>query len=102
MKDEVGCADTFVFKPTVDLTIPKYFIADQETWKVINLDMFEKSYYSIYDRYGKLLYQGVGVDEGWDGYYLGHPMPSTDYWYDIHIPEIYREYTGHFTLLRQK
>ena len=102
VKDEVGCADTFVFKPTVDLTIPKYFIADQETWKVINLDMFEKSYYSIYDRYGKLLYQGVGVDEGWDGYYLGHPMPSTDYWYDIHIPEIYREYTGHFTLLRQK
>ena len=102
VKDEVGCADTFVFKPTVDLTIPKYFIADQETWKVINLDMFEKSYYSIYDRYGKLLYQGVGVDKGWDGYYLGHPMPSTDYWYDIHIPEIYREYTGHFTLLRQK
>ena len=102
VKDEVGCADTFIFKPTVEIIIPEYFVAGRETWEVLNLDMFERSYYYIFDRFGKIVYRGVGTDEGWDGYYLGHPMPSTDYWYDIHIPEIDREYSGHFTLLRQK
>lgn len=102
VKDEVGCADTFIFKPTVELFIPEYFVEGRETWKVLGLDKFARSYYYIFDRYGKLLYRGSGLDDGWDGYYLGHPMPSTDYWYDIHIPEIDREYSGHFTLLRQK
>jgi len=28
-------------------------------------------------------------------------MPATDYWYEINIKEINKQYVGHFTLLRR-
>ncbi|MBO4529389.1 MAG: T9SS type B sorting domain-containing protein [Paludibacteraceae bacterium] len=43
-----------------------------------------------------------GDVESWDGTYNGRPLPSTDYWYTINIPEIDRVYSGHFTLIRSK
>ena len=39
---------------------------------------------------------------GWDGTYNGRPLPSTDYWYVINVPEIRQQFTGHFTLIRSK
>ena len=43
-----------------------------------------------------------GDVESWDGTYNGRPLPSTDYWYTINIPEIDRVFSGHFTLIRSK
>ncbi|MBR5696745.1 MAG: T9SS type B sorting domain-containing protein, partial [Paludibacteraceae bacterium] len=45
-------------------------------------------------------YKGAKED-GWDGTYNGHAMPSTDYWYVIDVEEIDRQFMGHFTLIRQ-
>ncbi|MCQ2300850.1 MAG: T9SS type B sorting domain-containing protein [Bacteroidales bacterium] len=57
---------------------------------------------TIFDRWGKqLATYKAGDDVDWDGIYNGHPMPSTDYWYEIQIKEIKKTYTGHFTLIRQ-
>lgn len=54
---------------------------------------------SVFDRFGKLLYQFSGADSGWDGNYNGKPMPSNDYWYQVEL-EDGRVVKGNFTLKR--
>ena len=72
----------------------------RDTWEIENLTCYLYYTVKIYDRYGKLLIEYVNEYPGWDGQYLGHPMPSTDYWYVISIEEIDKEYVGHFTIIR--
>ena len=54
---------------------------------------------SIFDRFGKLLKQMRGDNQGWDGTYLGNPVPSSDYWYRIELSDG-RTVTGNFSLKR--
>jgi len=74
-----------------------------DTWDIPGL----KEYYpdatiTIYDRYGKKVAEYKGsAENGWDGKYQGRDMPSTDYWFEINIIEIAKQYVGHFTLLRR-
>jgi len=58
----------------------------------------------IYDRYGKLLKQISSKNLGWDGTYLGSPVPSSDYWFTIEYieplttdPKVFK---SHFSLKR--
>ena len=53
----------------------------------------------IFDRFGKLLKQLDPLSNGWDGTYLGKPMPATDYWFRTFL-EDGREFKGHFSLVR--
>lgn len=102
ISNEQGCSTNFVLEtPLYDIHIPPYFIQGRDNWEVENLKRFKESTYKIHDRFGKVVYEGVGVDDGWDGTYNGRTMPSTDYWYLINIPEIDRQFSGHFTLLRE-
>lgn len=97
-----GCASTYQFTvPVFDLHFRKYFYQGDENWKVVNLDRYGNAVLSIYDRFGKLIFEERGTTEGWDGVYNGNPMPSTDYWYVLDVPELDKQYTGHFTLLRK-
>ncbi|MBL6648299.1 MAG: T9SS type B sorting domain-containing protein, partial [Flavobacteriaceae bacterium] len=41
------------------------------------------------------------LSDGWDGTYLGKPMPATDYWFRTYL-EDGREFKGHFSLIRGK
>jgi gliding motility-associated-like protein len=54
---------------------------------------------SIFDRYGKLIYQFKGNKKGWDGKLNSKDLPSTDYWFVITL-ENDKIVKGHFTLLR--
>lgn len=102
VSNEQGCSTEFTIEvPLYDITVPDYFVADRERWQVENLDRYNRSSYKIYDRFGKLIYVGTGEDEGWDGTYNGKTMPTTDYWYIINVPEIDRQFSGHFTLMRE-
>lgn len=99
---EIGCPSTYEFEaPTYELKFPEYIIPEKKPWEVENLERYGRSTYRIYDRFGKLLYEGEGIDEGWDGTYYGNVLPSTDYWYIVNIPEIDRQFQGHFTLLHE-
>lgn len=106
--DAAGCQTSvqFSMEPPA-ITIPEHFSPNgdgiNDTWVCPSLaDVYPNSLVSIYDRYGKLLVQFLGADaEGWDGTYMGVDMPSTDYWYQIDIEEINRQYVGHFTLIRR-
>ena len=107
VRDEVGCqSDTTYQTETYDITVPTFFSPngdiENETFKIVNIDKYPDSKIVIYDRFGKKLLETTGGEygEGWDGTYNGHQMPSTDYWYEIYVYDIYKTYTGHFTLLR--
>ena len=106
--DKNGCVAEFLFEvPAPGLTIPPYFTPNSDgindTWIVPELPaVYTNAVVKIYDRFGKLLAEYYGAKEdGWDGTYNGHAMPSTDYWYVIDVEEIDRQFMGHFTLLRQ-
>ncbi len=97
-----GCTTQYTLEtPLYDIVIPEYFIPSQSNWVVDNLNRFPNATVKIYDRFGKMLIQMKSDTEGWDGTYNGHALPSTDYWYLINIPEIDRQFSGHFTLIRE-
>lgn len=63
------------------------------------LELFPSSEIMIFDRYGKLLKYGNGINFSWNGTFNGTNLPASDYWYHI-IIEGYEILKGHFTLLR--
>ncbi len=70
-----------------------------ENWNVIGTELFPEARLYIYDRYGKLLGQISPQGPGWDGNYLGRPLPSSDYWFKFEYGEG-EVFTGHFALKR--
>jgi gliding motility-associated-like protein len=85
----------------------KYFTPNNDgindKWKIlgIRIDFNNASEIYIFNRYGKLLKQLDPITDGWDGTYLGKPMPATDYWFRVYL-EDGREFKGHFSLIRGK
>ncbi len=54
---------------------------------------------SIFDRFGKLVYNSQVLDQGWNGKYNGAILPINDYWYKVTLQDG-RVFTGHISLLR--
>ena len=107
-RDEMGCVGVIVFSITQPpVPIPDYFTPDgsgaNEVWDVTPImDAYPGTTVKIYDRTGKVVAELDGSASDWDGTYNGRPLPSTDYWYVINVPEIRQQFTGHFTLIRSK
>jgi gliding motility-associated-like protein len=86
---------------------PKYFTPNgdtyNDTWNISGLSSISNnSRIYIFDRYGKLL-KDIGPNEkGWDGTYIGQPMPATDYWFTVEYSEnnIVKSFKSHFSLKR--
>lgn len=105
VKDMNGCGT--VTENVCVVTFPKYFTPNgdgvNDVWKVINItgDCVDDAVLTIFDRYGKLIQQTDITHSGWDGTYKGIMMPSTDYWYNVTLPnENNRVVRGHFSLIR--
>lgn len=87
------------------LSIPKFFTPNGDSYNdVWNLKGVTRVYnvnskITIFNRYGKLIYQFIPMNGGWDGTYNGRPLPSDDYWYLIQL-EDGRTAKGHFALKR--
>jgi len=56
-------------------------------WTFDGLSAFPNAIIFIYDRYGKLLFQMAPDGIGWDGTFLGNPLPSSNYWFTLQVPE---------------
>jgi gliding motility-associated-like protein len=105
-----GCDSTvttdlrYVLTLCPDVVVPPFFSPNGDGFndflEIENLSCYTKSTVEIFDRYGKRVAHYSGTSLGWDGYYLGHPQPSSDYWYLITLPESGKRLTGHFTLKR--
>ncbi len=53
----------------------------------------------IFDRFGILLEQIDPASPGWDGNYMGQPLPASDYWFRA-VADSNQELMGHFALKR--
>jgi gliding motility-associated-like protein len=108
VQDNHGCEGSLMFElKAPDISIPIVFTPNedgvQDGWDVSHiLESYPSASVVIYDRFGKVIAELQGDTSSWDGTYNGNPLPSTDYWYTIRIPEIIKIYNGHFTLIRSK
>ena len=98
-----GCP---VLEVPVSITgFPQFFTPNgdgyHEYWNIIgaNTRFNANTRIQIFNRYGKFIKEISTLSEGWDGTYLGAPLPADDYWYKSTL-EDGREVRGHFTLKR--
>ncbi|MEN8898404.1 T9SS type B sorting domain-containing protein [Nonlabens sp.] len=101
VRDTNGC-DLITALATI-IAAPPYFTPNQDGfhdfWQVTAIETEPDAEIYIFDRFGKLLKQLSPLSPGWDGTYLGNPMPSTDYWYRVELIDG-RSFKGHFSLKR--
>ena len=108
VRDPNGCgSDT---RDIVVVGFPKFFTPNgdnvNDVWKVDGLSALEDPVITIYDRYGKLLYQIFEDSSGWNGSFNGQLLPESDYWFKLSYTNSLGENTNasyinnHFTLKR--
>lgn len=85
------------------LNYPKFFTPNSDGandfWRIKNLQYFPKTTVTIFDRFGKLLYQFDETDTGWNGLYQNSQLPSDDYWFTIEFSS-QKIVKGHFAMKR--
>ena len=85
------------------LMYPKFFTPNNDgyndTWKIKSSDTEKSFTIKIFDRFGKLLKELDSNSNGWDGTYIGQPLPSTDYWF-VAEQKDGKIHKGHFSLKR--
>ncbi|WP_289055273.1 T9SS type B sorting domain-containing protein [Carboxylicivirga marina] len=97
-------ADTVLLNSIVDIDIPNFVTPNNDgindRWEIEGMDKFPDSIIKIYDRFGKLLIEYKASEPGWDGEYIGKPVPSDAYWYVIEVLPLKKMLKGHITLKR--
>ncbi|TDY11577.1 T9SS type B sorting domain-containing protein [Meridianimaribacter flavus] len=97
-----GCAEAT--REVVVVDAPKFFTPNNDgyfdTWHISGIETLPGSIVYIYDRYGKLIKQLTSNSAGWNGFYNGNRMPTSDYWFVAKIISDDGEFEvkGHFTL----
>ncbi len=100
-----GCSE-FTQNNVLIIGYPKFFTPNgdgyNDTWNIPGLKDQLNSRIHIFDRYGKLLKDINPNDPGWDGTYIGQPMPADDYWFNVEYIEnaVLKKFKSHFSLKR--
>jgi gliding motility-associated-like protein len=85
------------------LDYPRFFTPNgdgfNDRWRIANLNLVYKAQLRIFDRFGKLLQEFNELSEGWDGLFLGQPLPADDYWFSLQF-DSFKTISGHFCLKR--
>lgn len=101
VRDKNGCG---VMSQDVFLLIhPNYFTPNgdgfNDIWRIKFSEKEGDLGVRIYDRYGKFIKEIADDTQGWDGTYLGLPLPADDYWFVV-TRRNGKEHKGHFSLKR--
>ena len=105
VKDLNGCSG-LTNNNVLVINYPKYFTPNGDTyndyWNIYGLKDQPDTRIYIFDRYGKLLKDITPLGLGWDGTYIGQPMPSDDYWFTVEYSEqnFIKKFKSHFSLKR--
>ncbi|TDE42246.1 T9SS type B sorting domain-containing protein [Flavobacterium rhamnosiphilum] len=106
VQDKNGCSLPITRNNVLVVNYPKFFTPNNDgyndTWNIFALQDQSSSKILIFDRYGKLLKEIFPNGSGWDGTYIGQPMPANDYWFSIEYTEqdIPKKFKSHFSLKR--
>ncbi|UAY51209.1 Ig-like domain-containing protein [Ferruginibacter albus] len=104
-----GCSDTssvqvLILKIPV---IPNAFSPNgdgiNDKWVITNLEGYEGSTVSIFNRYGQLLYEVAGLsysNNAWDGTVHGNPVPVGTYYYIIKLTDGRKPISGSISVIR--
>jgi gliding motility-associated-like protein len=104
--DANGCSAPITDNNVLVIGYPKYFTPNgdgyNDIWNITSLSDQLNTRIYIFDRYGKLLKDISPNGSGWDGTYIGQPMPADDYWFTVEYVEqsIVKKYKSHFSLKR--
>ena len=104
--DANGCSTPITDNNVLVIGYPKYFTPNGDNyndfWNIAALSDQLNTRIFIFDRYGKLLKEISPNGPGWDGTYIGQPMPADDYWFTVDYVEqnIVKKYKSHFSLKR--
>lgn len=107
--DENMCTNTDTMAVTVlrQLDIPNAITpnndGDNDKWKIPALSLYPDNVVKIFDRWGDLVYQAKGYDEGkyWDGTDMnGKELPMDSYYYMIKLGTGEKPLFGSVTIIR--
>lgn len=102
--DKNYCMDTIDTYLDATIKIPAFFTPNgdgyNDYWVIFGLYQFPEAIVQIFDRYGKKIYEFTNNVIGWDGTYVGLPVPSDTYWYSIILEKGREPLTGHVTIKR--
>jgi len=104
--DNNGCSSPISKSNILVIDYPRFFTPNgdgyNENWNIFSLRDDATAKIHIFDRYGKLLKEITPNGVGWNGLYIGRPMPSDDYWFVVEYTEqnTIRKFRSHFSLKR--
>jgi len=106
-----SCGDIEIEVSVIDY--PTFFTPNNDgfndKWNIVGLSDANNNKYAkiyIFDRYGKLVKQIASEGDGWDGTFMGSPLPADDYWFTVEYQEevdgvyVTKEFKSHFSLKR--
>ncbi|MFV8392648.1 T9SS type B sorting domain-containing protein [Flavobacterium sp. LB2P6] len=106
VQEKNGCSIPITRTNVLVINYPKFFTPNEDgyndTWNVFTLQNQLNSKILIFDRHGKFLKEIFPNGTGWDGTYIGQPMPANDYWFSIEYTEqdVPKKFRSHFSLKR--
>ena len=100
VRSDLNC--TPVTREFFHLVVPKFFTPNgdgvNDFFEVEGIETLSDYEINLYDRYGKLIKNALGVPLRWDGSYNNRSLPSGDYWYSVRIES--NTIQGHVALVR--
>jgi gliding motility-associated-like protein len=110
VSSDKGCVDstnkTIEVKPISTLWIPSAFSPNadgkNELFLIRGINL-RNAEWSVYNRFGQTVFSGVGLENGWDGYFNDAPAPEGVYIYKLKVLDVFnkeQEYTGRVSLIR--
>ncbi len=103
IRDKNHCDSALEFFLEAQYKIPSFFTPNgdgyNDVWVIEGLYHYSNATVKIFDRYGKEISEFDASGGGWDGTYLGEPVPSNTYWYIIDLGTS-KNIKGHVTLKR--
>ncbi len=109
VRDKNDCGITPPLEVSV-IGFPNFFTpnndGENDYWQIkgVSENFFATSLIYVYDRFGKMIATIDPTTDGWDGYYNGEALPSTDYWFTAQLIDQegnVRDRKGHFSLIRR-
>lgn len=105
----IGCVDTIVYGPfeVIDFDefhAPNAFTpngdGDNDTWVIDDLYFYPDNSMTIFNRWGKTVFETDSYQNDWDGSWKGKALPEATYYYVIDLGEGFQTVKGFVTLYR--